>query len=79
MAHPLLEEVKYNADGLIAAVAQCADTHEVLMLAWMNADALTQTLVTGQVTYFSRSRQALMAQGRNFWPYTRTCISASGL
>lgn len=63
MAHPLLNEVKYNADGLIAAIAQCAETEAVLMLAWMNADALAQTLVTGQVTYFSRSRQALWRKG----------------
>lgn len=63
MAHPLLDEVKYNADGLIAAIAQCAETEAVLMLAWMNADALAQTLVTGQVTYFSRSRQALWRKG----------------
>ena len=63
MAFPLLDEVKYNADGLIAAIAQCAETQVVLMLAWMNADALTQTLVTGQVTYFSRSRQALWRKG----------------
>ena len=63
MAHPLLNEVKYNADGLIAAIAQCAETEAVLMLAWMNADALAQTLVTGQVTYFSRSRQDLWRKG----------------
>jgi phosphoribosyl-AMP cyclohydrolase len=75
MAHPLLDEVKYNADGLIAAIAQCAETQVVLMLAWMNADALAQTLVTGQVTYFSRSRQALWRKGETSG-HTQELISA---
>ena len=75
MAHPLLDEVKYNADGLIAAIAQCAQTEAVLMLAWMNADALAQTLVTGQVTYFSRSRQALWRKGETSG-HTQELISA---
>jgi phosphoribosyl-AMP cyclohydrolase len=75
MAHPLLDEVKYNADGLIAAIAQCAETEAVLMLAWMNADALAQTLVTGQVTYFSRSRQALWRKGETSG-HTQELISA---
>ena len=50
---------KWNEQGLIAAIAQDADTGEVLMLAWMNAEALKQTLTSGQVTYWSRSRQSL--------------------
>ena len=53
----------FNADGLIAAVAAHADTGEVLMLAWMNAEALSLTLETGQAHYFSRSRQALWKKG----------------
>jgi phosphoribosyl-AMP cyclohydrolase len=53
----------FNADGLIAAVAVHADTGEVLMLAWMNAEALRLTLDTGQAHYFSRSRQALWKKG----------------
>ncbi len=53
----------FNADGLIAAIAQHADTGEVLMLAWMNAEALRLTLETGEVHYFSRSRQALWKKG----------------
>src|ERR1700722_6436406 len=53
----------FNADGLIAAVAQHADTGEVLMLAWMNAQALRLTLDTGEAHYFSRSRQALWKKG----------------
>jgi len=53
----------FNADGLVAAVAQHADTGEVLMLAWMNAQALRATLDTREAHYFSRSRQALWKKG----------------
>jgi len=53
----------FNADGLIAAIAVHADTGEVLMLAWMNAQALRLTLETGQAHYFSRTRQALWKKG----------------
>jgi len=56
---------KFNADGLIAAIAQDATSHEILMMAWMNAEALTQTLETGQATYWSRSRQALWVKGES--------------
>ena len=54
---------RFNANGLIAAVAQHAETGEVLMLAWMNAEALRLTLDTGQAHYFSRSRNALWKKG----------------
>ena len=50
---------KFNADGLIAAIAQDAASGDVLMLAWMNAEALAATLATGRATYWSRSRGAL--------------------
>ena len=53
----------FNAEGLVAAVAQHADTGEVLMLAWMNAEALRASLDTGEAHYFSRSRQALWKKG----------------
>ena len=56
---------RFNANGLIAAVAQHAETGEVLMLAWMNAEALRLTLDTGQAHYFSRSRQALWKKGES--------------
>lgn len=55
--------LKFNADGLIPAIAQDATSHEVLMMAWMNADAVEQTLKTGRVTYWSRSRQAFWVKG----------------
>jgi len=48
---------RFDASGLIAAIAQDHATGEVLMLAWMNAEALRLTLETGQATYWSRSRQ----------------------
>ena len=53
----------FNADGLIAAIAQDEATGEVLMLAWMNAQALTTTLETGIATYWSRSRGELWVKG----------------
>lgn len=55
--------LKYDANGLIPCVAQDHVTGQVLMLAWMNAASITETLATGQVTYWSRSRQALWAKG----------------
>ncbi|MEI4263100.1 phosphoribosyl-AMP cyclohydrolase [Roseovarius sp. D0-M9] len=53
----------YDPRGLIPAIAQDAATGEVLMMAWMNADAVAQTLSTGRVTYWSRSRQAFWIKG----------------
>ena len=53
----------FNAEGLIAAIAVHADTGEVLMLAWMNAEALRASLDTGEAHYFSRSRQSLWRKG----------------
>ena len=59
----LVSRLRFDAHGLVAAVAQQHDTGEVLMLAWMNADAVAETLRTGRVTYFSRSRGALWRKG----------------
>ena len=53
----------FGADGLIAAIAQHAETLEVLMIGWMNAEALRLTLDTGFVHYWSRSRQELWKKG----------------
>jgi phosphoribosyl-AMP cyclohydrolase len=55
--------LKFDANGLVPAIAQDAESGEVLMMAWMNATSLMQTLETGRVTYWSRSRQALWAKG----------------
>lgn len=54
---------RFDEKGLIAAVATHAETGEVLMLAWMNAEALKLTIDTGEAHYFSRSRQALWKKG----------------
>ena len=54
---------RFDANGLIAAVATHADTGEVLMFAWMNAEALSKTLETGEAHYFSRSRNELWHKG----------------
>jgi phosphoribosyl-AMP cyclohydrolase len=54
---------RFDASGLIAAVATHADTGEVLMLAWMNAEALALTVQTREAHYFSRSRGALWKKG----------------
>ena len=53
----------YDANGLIPCIAQDHSTGEVLMFAWMNAQAVAQTLQTGRVTYWSRSRQAFWVKG----------------
>ena len=58
-----LAAVSFNADGLVAAIAQDHRTNEVLMLAWMNKESLTLTLETGDVTYWSRSRGQLWRKG----------------
>ena len=54
---------KFDANGLIAAIATDARSGEVLMLAWMNGEALRLTLETGEVHYFSRARNALWKKG----------------
>ena len=59
----VLDAIPWNADGLVAAIAQRHDDSEVLMLAWMNRRALEETLASGQVCYWSRSRQQLWRKG----------------
>jgi phosphoribosyl-AMP cyclohydrolase len=59
----LLSTLHFNEQGLIPAVAQQHDTREVLMLAWMNADSLRETLATGRVCYWSRARKELWRKG----------------
>ncbi|WP_114965131.1 phosphoribosyl-AMP cyclohydrolase [Alkalilacustris brevis] len=57
--------LRYDAAGLIPAIAQDHATGEVLMMAWMNRDAVARTLETGRVTYWSRSRQAFWIKGES--------------
>lgn len=59
----LLAAVKFDANGLVAAIAQDHETGEVLMMAWMNRESLELTLSTGDVTYWSRSRRELWVKG----------------
>jgi phosphoribosyl-AMP cyclohydrolase len=69
MPHPatradrILSAIKFDAAGLVPAIAQQHDTGEVLMMAWMNAEAVAETLATGRVCYYSRSRAALWRKG----------------
>ena len=55
--------LKYDAQGLIPVIAQDHETRDVLMFAWMNAEAVARTLATGAVTYWSRSRAAFWVKG----------------
>ena len=61
----LLDAVNFNADGLVCAVAQDHQSKEVLMVAWMNREALNETLHRGQVVYYSRSRGNLWRKGES--------------
>lgn len=59
----LLEQIKFDCNGLVPVIAQQHDTGEVLMLAWMNREAITTTLQERRVCYYSRSRKALWRKG----------------
>mgnify|MGYP001115867260 CR=1 FL=1 len=59
----LLNQVAFDQNGLVAAIAQAHESKNVLMVAWMNREALDETLKTGQVVYYSRSRKALWRKG----------------
>lgn len=61
----IIGKLNFNGAGLIPAVAQQFDTGEVLMMAWMNADAIRETIKTGRICYFSRSRHKLWKKGES--------------
>ena len=63
MSDAVLAGLRFDAAGLVAAVAQQHDSGEVLMLAWMNRAAIEETLASGRVCYWSRSRAALWRKG----------------
>lgn len=63
MTDQWLDEVKWNADGLTPAVVQDHDSGKVLMVAWMNREALAETVRTGKAVYWSRSRGRLWRKG----------------
>jgi phosphoribosyl-AMP cyclohydrolase len=58
-----LSEIKFNTSGLVPAIVQDADTHQVLMLAYMNSESLHLTIETGETWFWSRSRQELWHKG----------------
>jgi len=60
-----IDDLKYNEDGLIPAIAQQYDSNEVLMMAWMNKASIEESLETGRVCYWSRSRQAFWRKGES--------------
>jgi len=59
----IIERVAFNADGLVPAIIQQWDSREVLMMGWMDAEALSRTLTQGRVTFWSRSRQEYWRKG----------------
>ncbi len=61
----LLNQIKFNADGLVPAITQDAATGRVLMMAWMNEEAVEQTLATGFAHYYSRSRSKQWKKGES--------------
>ena len=64
-AEEVVAAINFDADGLVPAIAQQFDTGEVLMMAWMNAEAVGETLRTGRVCYYSRSRRQLWHKGES--------------
>lgn len=67
----LLAELSFNRDGLLPVIAQDHVSREVLMMAWMNREALEHTLASGNVTYWSRSRAQLWRKGETSGNYQR--------
>jgi len=59
----IVQTIAFNADGLVPAIAQQHDSGEVLMMAWMTAESVSETLETGRVCYYSRSRGKLWRKG----------------
>ncbi len=59
----VLENLAFNENGLVPVITQDAVSREVLMMAWMNIDAISETLATGRMTYWSRSRSQLWRKG----------------
>ena len=66
-----LSDIKFNKDGLIPVIAQCVQSGTVLMMAWMNEEALKKTIDTNDMYYFSRSRQKLWRKGETSGHFQR--------
>lgn len=60
-----LDQIKWNQDGLVPAIAQDSQSGEILMMAWMNREALASTISSGEAVYWSRSRQRLWHKGES--------------
>ena len=58
-----VSDIKFNKDGLVPVISQCVDTGIILMMAWMNEEAVNKTIDTNEMYYFSRSRQKLWKKG----------------
>ncbi len=63
--YEVIESIAFDENGLVPAIAQQHDSGEVLMMAWMNADSIRETLETGRVCYWSRSRQSFWRKGES--------------
>lgn len=63
MSQSVVDSVRFSEQGLVPAIIQDAESHAVLMLGYMNADSLAQTIETGRVVFWSRSRQELWRKG----------------
>ena len=72
----VIDQLGFDSRGLIPAITQDANTKEVLMLAWMNKEALAKTIATGNVTYWSRSRNQLWVKGETSG-HTQELVSLS--
>lgn len=59
----IIATIKFNDQGLVPAIAQDSQTKQVLMMAWMNAESLKETIQTNQMCYFSRSRNSIWRKG----------------
>lgn len=67
-----LDLIKWDEKGLIPAIAQEAETGKLLMVAWMNREALELTVEEGRAIYWSRSRKKDLAKRRRIWPHSNT-------
>ena len=74
MNNDILDKIAFDSTGLVPAIAQQHDSGEVLMMAWMNADAVLATLVEGQVCYWSRSRGKLWRKGESSHTGRHNCF-----
>lgn len=77
----LLDQVKFDKGGLVTAIAQDYESKEILMVAYMNEDTLRQTMETGIMTYWSRSRQKVWVKGEqsgNIQEVKEVCIDCDG-